>query len=783
MLEVRYVLSLEHHDISIYGGGEHIPDGELFIKRNALCLSRKTDAGEMTADGIPSKPFFLFADNTSDKEDFYFAMLKNQERKPDALNNPPIPLQFDVKNMISLVQRLHSSEEHLQTRWINAMIGRIFLGLYKTTDVENFVRAKITKKISRVKKPSFLSGIVLRNVDMGEGAPLITNPRLKELTVEGDCVIEADLRYTGNFRLEIAATARIDLGTRFKAREVNLLLAVVLKKVEGHVFARVKPPPTNRIWLTFSQAPKIEMSIEPIVSSRQITYTVILRQIENRIKEVIAESIVMPYWDDIAFYSTEGKRWRGGVWVDDTPSHTPPDLDTVAAEDGDVDEVEHIESEVASNPIPTPEKSMSVPTFETSQPSPTYSRKTARSLFNLTNTRATASSSSVDTSKSHASEKPRVLRHGSFTSTSSPIVGMDVTNIDAFKAATPPEHSDAASTMAAISARSYTSSPDETPLGSPPRPSGFKKTESLSSTSSNEHDALDDSHATLVPDHASDDQSAHAEIFPSSPVSISDSTHHHESLKSVDNASQQKRFSTSSAKSANSVDIPEHTSESNFAKTFLNNSPRQDSTSSSSKSIGSAENPPTPPKRIILSTVANAAATARRWGINALQRNGDHSKSGSIDSHDTTPHLNQPMGRGRPLPPPGVPLPHPDRKTPTAPIPVPKRRPLAPPVLPKRPQPEESKESSAENGEKSPPLPKRRPTQNHNGASRDEHIVSRGYGNENVNDDGIFVVAAPPDSEPTTPLGDARQTYMQPWVDDEPEDEETPRKEELVNGS
>jgi hypothetical protein len=783
MLEVRYVLSLEHHDISIYGGGEHIPDGELFIKRNALCLSRKTDAGEITADGIPSKPFFLFADNTSDKEDFYFAMLKNQERKPDALNNPPVALQFDIKNMISLVQRLHSSEEHLQTRWINGIIGRIFLGLYKTTDVENFVRAKITKKISRVKKPSFLSGIVLRNVDMGEGAPLITNPRLKELTVEGDCVIEADVRYTGNFRLEIAATARIDLGTRFKAREVNLLLAVVLKKVEGHVFARVKPPPSNRIWLTFSQPPKIEMSIEPIVSSRQITYTVILRQIENRIKEVIAESIVMPYWDDIAFYSTEGKRWRGGVWVDDTPSHTPPDLDTTAAEDGDVDEVEHIESDVVSNLIPAPEKSMSVPSLETSQLSPTYSRKTARSLFNLTNTKATASSSSIDISKPHTSEKPRVLRHGSFTSASSPIVGMDVTNVDAFKATTPPEYSDAASAMAAISARSHTSSPDETPLGSPPRPSGFKKAESEFSTSSTEHDILDDSHATLMPDHAGDDHNFNADVFPAGLVSIDEPTRHSDSLSSMDNASQQKRFSASSAKSAksaNSVEAPENTSESNFAKTFLNSSRRQDSTSSSTRSISSSENPPTPPKHVMLSTVANAAATARRWGINALQRNGDHTKSGSTDSHDATPHLNQPMGRGRPLPPPGVPLPHPDRKTPTAPIPVPKRRPLPPPALPKRPQPEESKdEALSDNSEKSPPLPKRRPTQNLNRASRDEYIVSRGYGNENVNDDSIFVVAAPPDSEPTTPLTDTRQTYLQPWVDDEPEDEETSRKEEV----
>lgn len=104
-LEVRHVVSLAHHNVSIYSGGEEIPEGELFIKRNALCLSRRTDVGEITPDGKASKPFFLFSENCSEKEDFYFAMLRNQERRPDAKNNPPIPLQYDVKDIITLVQK------------------------------------------------------------------------------------------------------------------------------------------------------------------------------------------------------------------------------------------------------------------------------------------------------------------------------------------------------------------------------------------------------------------------------------------------------------------------------------------------------------------------------------------------------------------------------------------------------------------------------------------------------------------------------------------------------
>jgi hypothetical protein len=291
-LEVRYVISLEYHDVSIYSGADaKTPEGELFIKRNAIRLTRKpTSFGR----GASSLPFFLFSENTSEKEDFYFALLKNQEKLLGPSANIPAPETFDAQHIVTLVQKLHSSEEHLQTRWLNAMIGRLFLSLYKTPEMETFIREKLAKKISRVKKPLFITRMALHKIDTGNGGPFITNPRLKDLTFDGDCCVEADLKYAGNFRIEIAATARVDLGKRFGAREVELVLAVVAHKLEGHVLVKFKPPPSNRIWFTFESMPKVDMTIEPIVSSRQITYSVILRAIESRIREVIAESIVLP---------------------------------------------------------------------------------------------------------------------------------------------------------------------------------------------------------------------------------------------------------------------------------------------------------------------------------------------------------------------------------------------------------------------------------------------------------------------------------------------------------
>lgn len=720
-LEVRHVVSLAHHEVSIYSGEEETPEGELFIKRNALCLSRRTDVGEVTPDGRISKPFFLFSENCSDKEDFYFALLRNQERNPTAKYNPPIPLHYDVKDIITLVQKLHSSEEHLQTRWVNAVIGRIFLALYKTPEVEHLLRAKITKKISRVKTPAFLSKISLRHVDMGEAAPVITNPRLKDLNVDGELVVEADLKYSGNFRIEVAATARIDLGARFKAREVNLLLAVVLKRIEGHVLVRIKAPPSNRLWITFSTMPKIDMTIEPIVSSRQITYTLILRQIENRIKEVVAESLVYPNWDDSPFYNSEDKFWRGGIWATELTSEHAEDHESMAAQKRDIAEVEHPDPE-NSDPtdLPQIEKSISTPLVDTSS-STVYARKNSKSAMNLTNSKINGCSTSVET-RSPGSEKPKALRSGSFAAASTPVVSTDVTNADAIKtSSTPPEHSHA---MAAIAALSQTNSPVQTPIGSPSYPS---RTERFHSQPSVQFDTEKDLHDEIAPQHSPTvlDKPSPSESSPSSPASASIAS-----------------FRT---------DAPSKRSIGSFG----HDSRRDTSNSSSSKSSTAAS------KRITLATVSNVAATAKKWGWNALQRNTD---SRTDTSSEETP-LARPlvMGRGQPLPPPGVPLPRPDKKTRTAPIPVPKRKSTPAPDLPPKPSGAQS-EIRAFHSQKHPVppplLPKRR--------SKERDVM----GSETV-DDGLLVVEAPAaDSEPSTPTHENGPVYMQPWVDDMDEAEE-----------
>ncbi|PWW72958.1 hypothetical protein C7212DRAFT_360012 [Tuber magnatum] len=340
--EVRHVISLSLYSVSIYGGGEEIPEGELYIRRNAICLSRRSSAVDRTLNmGQNAMPFYLFSENCSLKEDFYFALVKNLE-KSDEMIPPPMPLRYEQKHILSLVQRLHSSEEHLQTNWVNGLLGRVFLAIYKTSDVEKFIRARITKKIARVNKPNFLSNIVLQKVHVGEGVPSITNPRLKEMTVDGEFCAEADLTYDGNFRLEVAAKATLQLASRFKPREVNLVLSVTLKRLEGHVLIRIKPPPSNRLWIAFETMPKMELDIEPIVGSRQVVWGPVLRTIEGRIREVVAETLVLPHYDDTPFTDTLYQDVRGGIWEEPAPSESSEEES--AAERGSVDGVEKEDS-------------------------------------------------------------------------------------------------------------------------------------------------------------------------------------------------------------------------------------------------------------------------------------------------------------------------------------------------------------------------------------------------------------------------------------------------------
>ncbi|KAL6893399.1 hypothetical protein GGI43DRAFT_413217 [Trichoderma evansii] len=706
-LEVRHVISLAHHKIGIYSGGDITPEGELFIKRNAISLTRKFDEPEHhSSDNQGSRPFYLFSENCSAKEDFYFAMLKNQQHTFGFEDVAPQPKQFELKSIISLVQKLHSSEDQVHSRWVNALIGRVFLGVYKTRDLEAFIKDKITKKISRVKRPSFLTNIKIQQIDTGDAAPYLSNLKLRDLNVEGECVVEADLKYTGSFRIEVAATARIDLGARFKVREVNLILAVVLRRLEGHTLFKIKPPPSNRIWVSFQTMPKMEMTIEPIVSSRQITYTVITRQIENRIKEVFAETLVQPFWDDIPFFNTEHKQWRGGIFEGDDAVKSPALPAEHLPQVGDAEIPDVLDSGVSHSDSTQPiEKSQTMPVMDSLEPAPSPLESKLEKAESMLP--ALGSSTSVDIAIPNAVHSPR-----SFKTSTEPIVGTETTHADIFKPSTsPPDY--AMNHMAALRSRSQDASP--LPIS--------RKLSQSTITSRRSSSSSKDFHGNYGVDGDIDPK-----LLPQIPqqnMTLSPGTV---------GGSEPDLSRTSTSNSVKSQSGP-------FSRgLFQKRDPSSMATASSIDSDAMAQ------KRNTLAAVTNAAAQARQWGWNAIQRQREAMRN---NEKSTPVDLSQPMGRGQPLPPPGTPLPMPTNGgTKIGPVPTSKRR--SPSLVLEEQAALVSEEDQARRHQS--PAWRRR---------QDSQIQEEDSPN-------ILVVAAPDDSQPSTPAveGESHQTEL--WNQDFP---------------
>lgn len=292
-----------------------IKDGELFQKRNAIRILAPTSA----SPGHGRQPeWYIFLRSSTNMEDWYHALI-HASLLPKTSAEPyrdPIGPVFDTEDMQNLLTSLDSLPDPIPLRWLNAMVGRIFYSIYRTAWLEEYVTRKLMKKISRVRTPSFLSDIQVKEVHLGSTPPAFSRPMLKSLTGAGEASMEVGIHYTGAMRLTISTVLTISLGSRFKPYNVPLVLAVVLTSLEGNLLLHVKPPPSNRLWFGFTQLPKMEIDIEPVVSERKVQWSMVKRLIEGRIKELLTESVVVPNMDDIPFYDTRPNAKRGGIWAE-----------------------------------------------------------------------------------------------------------------------------------------------------------------------------------------------------------------------------------------------------------------------------------------------------------------------------------------------------------------------------------------------------------------------------------------------------------------------------------
>ncbi|KAF9084897.1 hypothetical protein BGX23_010142, partial [Mortierella sp. AD031] len=213
------VITLPNYQVSVPGNQK---DGHIFSKRNPIWLKyqaqgaasfasstshhtrRSTTSSESSLSS--SKDYYLSMVSCIDKEDLYFTLLRCSKLKPNRSFIREIPKRdstlFDKSAMNTLIRTIHSNEHQFQAAWLNALLGRIFLGVYKTPQIKDMVFQKMVEKLSRVRLPNFLNDMRMKSVHLGDGVPLITRPKLLALKPNGDMVMDLSLLYQGGFRAE-----------------------------------------------------------------------------------------------------------------------------------------------------------------------------------------------------------------------------------------------------------------------------------------------------------------------------------------------------------------------------------------------------------------------------------------------------------------------------------------------------------------------------------------------------------------------------------------------------
>lgn len=311
------------------GGGLDTPvlrDGEMFSKRNALRIRPQTTEKanlDETQNAASQTPWFLSFKNNIDFEDWYHALLL-RSATPTHVATKPVPSIssiFSDQAMRDLISTLNTESEPLPIRWLNALVGRIWLGVHGTKTTREFAMQKLQKKLDRspISNVGIETGLKVLMIDVGSTPPFFSKPMLKETAPDGTVSFEIKIHFKGRVVIEIGAFN----GT--------LVLTVTLSSLEGNLVAKIKPAPSNRLWYSFTEKPAIKLEAVPKIyaSTRGIgMFTNIIRE---QLVKAFHEALVLPFWDDVPFFDTSRLPIRGGIFDDESksePERSAPAADT-----------------------------------------------------------------------------------------------------------------------------------------------------------------------------------------------------------------------------------------------------------------------------------------------------------------------------------------------------------------------------------------------------------------------------------------------------------------------
>lgn len=304
-----------------------VPALEKMVAKNGRNGSADTELA------FPKAALYIYVDNPVQKEDLYFALIResqytNYALKPGSVSDyanvdlgtrdPSImarPLRAKKQEIKLLQNSVWGNQSSENMAWFNAMIGRLFLGLKDSDWALKYAIRTLAKKLDSISRSNDIIGKVeILEIYTGAAAPVFSNVKLKELTSEGQIHVASQVSYTGGFKVRIAAKVKLAAVSTITAVEIPVELVACLKSFNGTVMLLIKPPPSERVWYCFEAMPDIDLDVEPAIYDTQISLSMATNYLKTKIIDGVRSSLVFPYMQDIAFFDTHDQFYRGGVW-------------------------------------------------------------------------------------------------------------------------------------------------------------------------------------------------------------------------------------------------------------------------------------------------------------------------------------------------------------------------------------------------------------------------------------------------------------------------------------
>ena len=328
--KILKVISLKDTIVTMWP--PNLTEGSLFTKKSSILIIKKNLFDPNTNkfnlpinlnSFIDNNIFFLKPENNFEKEDWYFTLLNavkglnaNSEPFTGYIQNfgkfaqePPETYHFNTADVHKLIALNNSNIDHINCKWFNLILGRLFLAYKANGKLEHNITQKIKDKLSKI-NVSFLDEFAIKDLQLGDAPPIISNPEIVRMNLEGDLEIHFNLLFDSDFILHISTLITL----LNKTYPVELKLD--LKKIQGTMILIFKKPPSNRIWYTFSKIPLLDLEIEPVIVNKSFSYGMIVKTLKNKIIDVLKESLVYPYFEDLNYYNIENNTsiYKGGLW-------------------------------------------------------------------------------------------------------------------------------------------------------------------------------------------------------------------------------------------------------------------------------------------------------------------------------------------------------------------------------------------------------------------------------------------------------------------------------------